>query len=103
MIDLTRFRHCIRKVMLIGVLTYGYCLAVLTATIANLDAPRVEFQSRLFGLINYMEYNKLPETVQQRAIESVALLWTTSKGEEIPNVKRMTADMPDHLMEDIQV
>lgn len=90
-------------VMISGVLMFGYCLAVLTATIANMDAPRVEFQDRLFAMMKFMEYNKLARAVQDRAIDSVALLWTMSNGEEIPGVKSMIADMPEHLMEEIQV
>ncbi|XP_055341879.1 uncharacterized protein LOC129590595 isoform X2 [Paramacrobiotus metropolitanus] len=90
-------------VMIAGVLMYGYCLAVLTATIANMDAPRVEFQDRLFAMMKFMEYNKLARIVQDRAIDSVALLWTMSKGEEIPGVKNMCEDMPEHLTEEIQV
>ncbi|XP_055341339.1 uncharacterized protein LOC129590239 isoform X2 [Paramacrobiotus metropolitanus] len=90
-------------VMLIGMLMYGYCLAVLTATLANLDGPRVEFQERLFALKGFMEYNRMAELVKRRAIDSVALLWTISKGEDIPGVKSMTADLPEHLTEEIQV
>ena len=82
---------------------YGYVLASLTATVANLDVPRTEFQQRLFALIHLMEANKLPKSIQNRAIDSVALLWSVNQGEEIPGVKKMTKDMPHHLMEDIQV
>ena len=50
-----------------------------------------------------MEYNKMPPAVKKRAIDSVALLWTISKGEDIPGVKTITADLPGHLTEAIQV
>ena len=112
--------------MLLGVLVYGYAIAVLTATLANLDGPRVEFQDRLFALKNFMEHNKMAETVRniscsyhlsqgkmkkmmvrvrrfwvlqvkQRAMDSVALLWTISKGEDVPGVKSMTHDLPGSI------
>ncbi|GAU96127.1 hypothetical protein RvY_07615-2 [Ramazzottius varieornatus] len=90
-------------VVLVGAVMYGYVLASLTATVANLDVPRTEFQERLFALIRLMDANKLTKNIQNRAIDSVALLWSVNQGEEIPGVKKMTEDMPHHLMEDIQV
>ncbi|OQV13921.1 putative Cyclic nucleotide-gated cation channel subunit A [Hypsibius exemplaris] len=89
-------------VMILGVLVYGYCIAVLTATLANLDGPRVEFQDRLAALNTFMEYNRMTDSVKNRAVDSVALLWTATRGEDLPGVKSMTFDLPDYLSQMIQ-
>ena len=88
--------------MILGLLVYGYCIAVLTATLANLDGPRVEFQDRLNALKNFMEYNRMTDSVKNRAVDSVALLWTATRGEDVPGVRSMTFDLPDYLSEKIQ-
>ena len=41
--------------MLVGLLLYGYCVALLAATLANVDLPRVQYQEHLFTVKKYME------------------------------------------------
>ena len=41
--------------MLIGLLLYGYALAYLAATLANLDVARVKFSTRIDAIKDFMD------------------------------------------------
>jgi len=50
--------------MLGGLLLFGYCLAVMAATLANLDTCRVHYQERLFAVNQFMKDRKIGKDLQ---------------------------------------
>ena len=58
--------------MLVGLLLYGYCLAVLASTLANLDAHRVEYIERLIAIRKFMKTRDIKPELQASVRWTVA-------------------------------
>ena len=65
--------------MLIGLLIYGYVLAAMAALLANNDAPKVNFQGRLFAVRNFMLENSINQELRNRVINYLCVLWEKHK------------------------
>ena len=52
--------------MLVGLLLYGYCLAVLASTLANVDAPRVRFLEKIIAMKYFMVKRDISPKLQTR-------------------------------------
>ncbi|CAH1786243.1 unnamed protein product [Owenia fusiformis] len=89
--------------MLCGLLLYGYCLAAIAATLANLDANRVNYQSHIFGVKAFMKENNLNKSIQKRVTKYLSILWQKNRGEYIPGHESIMHDMPVSLQQDIAV
>ena len=50
--------------MLVGFFMYGYSTAIFAATLANLDAARVNYQERLFAVKQFLNERKLQKRLQ---------------------------------------
>ena len=66
--------------MLVGLLLYGYCVALLAATLTNIDVPRVQYQEHLFTVKNFMKNMKLDKERRNavRTLISAVLVWSRS-------------------------
>ena len=50
--------------MLLGLLLYGYALAYLAATLANLDVARVSFLTRIVAMKDFMKVRGITEDLK---------------------------------------
>ncbi|XP_071795542.1 uncharacterized protein [Asterias amurensis] len=87
--------------MLIGLLLYGYCLSSIAATLANADAPRVNFQEKLFAVQEFMKDHNLKLNLQRRVVKYLGLVFRRHRGEVIPGGERLMHDMPIQLQQEI--
>ncbi|XP_074659484.1 uncharacterized protein LOC141912168 [Tubulanus polymorphus] len=87
--------------MIAGVLVYGYCVALITATVANLDSPKVIYQERVFALKEYLSARNLAAQLQERVLDYLGLLWDRFKGQYIPGGTSLMYDIPVKLQMDI--
>ncbi|XP_048580862.1 uncharacterized protein LOC5507189 isoform X3 [Nematostella vectensis] len=88
-------------VMFTGLLLYGYCLCGFSATIANTMKPKAEFQERVDAAVKFMTTQNLDSTLIQRVIDSLSMVWKMHRGENIPGSKRLMADMPVRLQQEV--
>ncbi|XP_022094111.1 uncharacterized protein LOC110981133 isoform X3 [Acanthaster planci] len=87
--------------MLIGLLLYGYCLSSIAATLANADAPRVNFQEKLFAVQEFMKDHNLKLNLQHRVVKYLGLVFRRHRGEVMPGGVRLMHDMPIQLQQEI--
>ena len=72
--------------MFMGLVLYSYIQALMAVTLTNIDAPRVEFQSRLFAANQFMLERKLGKQLQVSVMVAVQSIiektWGRTRSEQ---------------------
>ncbi|XP_033743768.1 cyclic nucleotide-gated cation channel alpha-3-like [Pecten maximus] len=85
---------------LIGVLIFATIVGNVGSMITNMNAARAEFQGKMDGVKQYMEFRKVSKELEQRVIKWFDYLWTNKKS---LNEEEVLASLPDKLKAEIAI
>lgn len=85
---------------LIGVLIFATIVGNVGSMITNMNAARAEFQSKMDGVKQYMEFRKVTKELEQRVIKWFDYLWTNKKS---LNEEEVLMSLPDKLKAEIAI
>ncbi|XP_069131473.1 cyclic nucleotide-gated channel alpha-3-like [Argopecten irradians] len=85
---------------LIGVLIFATIVGNVGSMITNMNAARAEFQGKMDGVKQYMEFRKVSKELEQRVIKWFDYLWTNKKS---LNEEEVLATLPDKLKAEIAI
>ncbi|XP_035674113.1 potassium voltage-gated channel subfamily H member 7-like [Branchiostoma floridae] len=88
-------------VMIVGLLLCGYCVSTLAATLANMDAARVEYQGRLTAARQFMKDHGICPNLRRRVVNYMVLMWRKLRGEAVAGSMGLMHDMPLALQQDV--
>lgn len=85
---------------LIGVLIFATIVGNVGSMITNMNAARADFQGKMDGVKQYMEFRKVSKELEQRVIKWFDYLWTNKKS---LNEEEVLASLPDKLKAEIAI
>lgn len=85
---------------LIGVLIFATIVGNVGSMITNMNAARAEFQQKMDGVKQYMEFRKVTKELEQRVIKWFDYLWTNKKS---LNEEEVLCSLPDKLKAEIAI
>ncbi|XP_055339622.1 cyclic nucleotide-gated cation channel alpha-3-like [Paramacrobiotus metropolitanus] len=83
---------------LIGVLIFATIVGNVGSMISNMNASRVEFQNRMDGVKQYMEFRKVGKELENRVIKWFDYLWSNKQSLDEESV---LSSLPDKLKAEI--
>ncbi|XP_076362810.1 cyclic nucleotide-gated channel alpha-3-like [Tachypleus tridentatus] len=83
---------------LIGVLIFATIVGNIGSMITNMNAARVEFQSRIDSVKQYMEFRKIGKELEDKVIKWFDYLWTNK---QTADQEAVTSMLPDKLEAEI--
>ncbi|MGH0161850.1 UNVERIFIED_CONTAM: hypothetical protein FKN15_041972 [Acipenser sinensis] len=86
-------------VSIIGAFVFNYIVSQIGATLASTNASRVGFQNRLVAMTFFMESHDLSQSLQQRVIQYMSLLWEKYHGQAYPGGPFLMHDLPTELQQ----
>ncbi|MBN3286274.1 KCNH7 protein, partial [Polyodon spathula] len=86
-------------VSVIGAFIFNYIVSQIGATLASTNAARVGFQNRLVAMTYFMESHDLSQSLQQRVIQYMSLLWEKYHGQAYPGGPFLMYDLPTELQQ----
>nr|XP_015204833.1 PREDICTED: uncharacterized protein LOC107077636 isoform X2 [Lepisosteus oculatus] len=99
--DITAYTVSERLVCVIvcvtGLFVFNYIISQICATLASTNAARVTFQNHLNAVTQFMEAHDLSQSLQQRVIDYMSLLWKKYKGQAYPGGPFLMHDLPTEL------
>lgn len=84
--------------MIFGVVFFGYIIASVTASLANADALRARYQSKLDTVNRFLADQKVESALSKRIKQYYKFLWTRNKG---VNLETLFEGLPNSLQADI--
>nr|P55934.1 RecName: Full=Cyclic nucleotide-gated cation channel [Ictalurus punctatus] len=85
---------------LVGVLIFATIVGNVGSMIANMNATRAEFQTRIDAIKHYMHFRKVNRTLETRVIKWFDYLWTNKKTVDEQEVLK---NLPDKLRAEIAI
>lgn len=85
---------------LIGVLIFATIVGNVGSMITNMNASRSEFQTKMDGVKQYMEFRKVGKELEQRVIQWFDYLWTNKQS---LNEEEVLSTLPDKLKAEIAI
>ena len=85
---------------LVGVLIFATIVGNVGSMITNMNASRIDFQSRLDSIKQYMQYRAVGRDLQARVIKWFDYLWVNSK---MLNEQEVLHYLPDKLKAEIAI
>ncbi|XP_022320643.1 cyclic nucleotide-gated channel alpha-3-like [Crassostrea virginica] len=85
---------------LIGVLIFATIVGNVGSMITNMNATRAEFQQKMDGVKQYMEFRKVSKELEQRVIKWFDYLWTNKQS---LNEEEVLSTLPDKLKAEIAI
>lgn len=85
---------------LIGVLIFATIVGNVGAMISNMNAARVEFQSRIDSIKQYMHFRKVTKDLETRVVKWFDYLWTEEK---TCDERQVLKNLPDKLKAEIAI
>ncbi|GAB1608115.1 cyclic nucleotide-gated cation channel alpha-3-like [Argonauta hians] len=85
---------------LIGVLIFATIVGNVGNMITNMNAQRAEFQQRMDGVKQYMEFRKVSKELEQRVIKWFDYLWTNKQS---LNEEEVLSALPDKLKAEMAI
>ncbi|XP_062571685.1 cyclic nucleotide-gated cation channel alpha-3-like [Saccostrea cucullata] len=85
---------------LIGVLIFATIVGNVGSMITNMNATRAEFQQKMDGVKQYMEFRKVSKELEQRVIKWFDYLWTNKQS---LNEEEVLCTLPDKLKAEIAI
>ncbi|OQV13313.1 Cyclic nucleotide-gated channel cone photoreceptor subunit alpha [Hypsibius exemplaris] len=83
---------------LVGVLIFATIVGNVGSMISNMNASRVEFQNRMDGVKQYMEFRKVGKELENRVIKWFDYLWSNKQSLDEESV---LSSLPDKLKAEI--
>ncbi|XP_072518578.1 cyclic nucleotide-gated cation channel alpha-3-like [Salminus brasiliensis] len=90
-------------VAFIGLFVFNYIISQIYATLGSKDANRATFQNLLLAIRLFMKQHDLSESLQQRVIEYMSLLWTKYQGEAHPRGPFLMNNLPVELKQTVLI
>ncbi|XP_037085636.1 uncharacterized protein LOC119106144 [Pollicipes pollicipes] len=88
-------------VMVFGLVLFAYSLASYASLLTNRDRPKVQFQSIVFAMQQFMIENRLDKDLRRRVLHFIDLQWRTYHGMVMPGKQFLLHDLPEALQEDL--
>ncbi|XP_037085638.1 uncharacterized protein LOC119106145 [Pollicipes pollicipes] len=88
-------------VMVFGLVLFAYSLASYASLLTNRDRPKVQFQSIVFAMQQFMIENRLDKDLRKRVLHFIDLQWRTYHGMVMPGKQFLLHDLPEALQEDL--
>lgn len=85
---------------LIGVLIFATIVGNVGSMITNMNAARSEFQQKMDGVKQYMEFRKVSKELEERVIKWFDYLWTNKQS---LNEEEVLAALPDKLKAEMAI
>nr|XP_020454526.1 cyclic nucleotide-gated cation channel-like [Monopterus albus] len=85
---------------LVGVLIFATIVGNVGSMIANMNATRAEFQSRIDAIKHYMQFRKVSRELETRVIKWFDYLWTNKKA---VNEQEVLKNLPNKLRAEIAI
>lgn len=85
---------------LIGVLIFATIVGNVGSMITNMNAARSEFQQRMDGVKQYMEFRKVSKELEERVIKWFDYLWTNKQS---LNEEEVLSALPDKLKAEMAI
>lgn len=85
---------------LIGVLIFATIVGNVGSMISNMNAARAEFQQKMDGVKQYMEFRKVSKDLEQRVIKWFDYLWTNKQS---LNEEEVLSALPDKLKAEMAI
>lgn len=85
---------------LIGILIFATIVGNVGSMISNMNAARVEFQSRMDAVKQYMEFRKVSHDLEHRVIKWFDYLWSNKQSMD---EEAVTSILPDKLKAEIAI
>ena len=85
---------------LIGVLIFATIVGNVGSMITNMNASRTEFQQRMDGVKQYMEFRKVSKDLERRVIKWFDYIWTNKQSMD---EEAVLANLPDKLKAEIAI
>ncbi|CAG0886608.1 unnamed protein product [Cyprideis torosa] len=85
---------------LIGVLIFATIVGNVGSMISNMNAARAEFQNRMDGIKQYMQFRKVSKTLENRVIKWFDYLWSNKQSLDEENT---LSSLPDKLRAEIAI
>ncbi|KAK3099838.1 hypothetical protein FSP39_010536 [Pinctada imbricata] len=85
---------------LIGVLIFATIVGNVGSMITNMNATRAEFQQKMDGVKQYMEFRKVSKELESRVIKWFDYLWTNKQS---LNEEEVLSSLPDKLKAEIAI
>nr|XP_020444486.1 cyclic nucleotide-gated channel cone photoreceptor subunit alpha-like isoform X1 [Monopterus albus] len=85
---------------LIGVLIFATIVGNVGAMISNMNAARVEFQSKIDAIKQYMQFRKVSKELEARVVKWFDYLW---REEKTCDEKQVLKNLPDKLKAEIAI
>ncbi|XP_066984411.1 cyclic nucleotide-gated cation channel subunit A [Macrobrachium rosenbergii] len=85
---------------LVGVLIFATIVGNVGSMITNMNAARAEFQNRMDGVKQYMEFRKVSKDLETRVIKWFDYLWSNKQSLDEEGVLRL---LPDKLKAEIAI
>lgn len=85
---------------LIGVLIFATIVGNVGSMITNMNATRAEFQQKMDGVKQYMEFRKVSKELEQRVIKWFDYLWINKQS---LNEEEVLSALPDKLKAEIAI
>ncbi|XP_035215640.1 cyclic nucleotide-gated cation channel alpha-3-like [Stegodyphus dumicola] len=85
---------------LVGVLIFATIVGNVGSMITNMNAARVEFQSKMDNIKQYLEFRKVGQDLENRVIKWFEYLWTNKQSLD---ENAVTSTLPDKLKAEIAI
>ncbi|XP_066572391.1 cyclic nucleotide-gated cation channel alpha-3-like [Amia ocellicauda] len=86
-------------VCIIGLFVFNYLNSLISATLASTNSARFTFQDNLRAVTQFMKSHKLSQSLQDRVIDYMSLLWEKYQGQAFPGSPFLMHDLPSELQE----
>ncbi|KAF0307491.1 Cyclic nucleotide-gated cation channel [Amphibalanus amphitrite] len=101
-VALNTIEYCISILcMVLGLVLFSYTLASYASLLTNIDRPKVQFQSIVFAMEQFMVENRLDRLLRKRVLRYMDVQWNAYDGLIMPGSQSLLHDLPDALKQDL--
>lgn len=81
-------------IMLLGASMYAFIIGNVASLFSNLDSEKVQYRNRMEAISQYLQYRKVPESLNTKVRSYYEYMWTRRRGID---EKQMLIDLPGPL------
>ena len=101
-VALTTVEYCLSVLtMVLGLILFSYTLASYASLLTNRDKPKVQFQSIVFAMEQFMVENRLDKLLRERVLRYMDVQWNAYDGLVMPGMPSLMHDLPEALQQDL--
>ncbi|XP_037081197.1 uncharacterized protein LOC119101913 [Pollicipes pollicipes] len=93
--------HISILVMVFGLVLFAFSLASYASLLTNQERPKINFQSIVFAMDQFMVENRLDKLLRMRVLRYLQLQWHTYNGLVMSGNAFLLYDLPEALQEDL--